>query len=156
MTLLVATALLTRELPTAFRFVLITNAKKQISAEMDHLSWSRPFQLPRHVKIRSQLVIKVVVEMFEVLKASACGFQQAFVTVSKIREIEISLCPAFLTIGRSILNISMQRKLFFGKISPRKITVNGRSKANYVTSIIWTWKSMVLSRVSREQALPWL
>ena len=51
-----------------------------------------------------------VEEIFEVLKASACGFQQAFVTVSKIRKIEISKKSTFLTIGRSILNISMQRK----------------------------------------------
>ena len=38
MTLLVATALLARELPIAFTFVLINNVKNQISAEINHLS----------------------------------------------------------------------------------------------------------------------
>ena len=60
-----------------------------------------------------QLSIRVVEEIFEVLKASVCAFQQPFVTSSVIRESDISLIYGNRTREESIFNISMQGIAFF-------------------------------------------
>ena len=119
MTLLVAAAQLARELPTAFTFVLINYVKNQISAKMDHLSWFRPSQLSDDAKIMSQHWIWVVQPTIELLKASAGTFFQQLLSNSVIRGSDISLKYGAMSIKKSILNISMQRKSFLDKISPR-------------------------------------
>ena len=72
-----------------------------------------------------QLSIRVVEEIFEVLKASACAFQQPFVTSSVIRERHISLSYGNRTKDKCIFNISVEGIAFFDKTPPRLITFNG-------------------------------